>query len=107
MQTLGIAPRQRLFWRFGEGGGLLLNRARSVYIDGLFRRVCDDSRAEGFILLLTRMTYSGGDIVKNCKLCNYSKLCNDLPGVCVVVPHIAVAVVTVALGYLFVTQELM
>jgi hypothetical protein len=45
--------------------------------------------------------------VKNCKLCSYSKLCNDLPGVCMLIPYVAVAVVTVAIGYLFITQELM
>ncbi|MEA3275860.1 MAG: hypothetical protein U9Q81_11330 [Pseudomonadota bacterium] len=45
--------------------------------------------------------------VKNCKMCKYSQLCNDLPGVCVLIPYIAVAVVAIAMGYLFVTQELM
>lgn len=45
--------------------------------------------------------------MKNCKLCKYSKLCNDLPGVCVLMPYIAVVLVAVAVGYLFVTQELM
>ncbi len=45
--------------------------------------------------------------MKNCKLCQYSKLCNDLPGVCVLIPYVAVAVVAVAIGYLFVTQELL
>jgi hypothetical protein len=45
--------------------------------------------------------------VKNCKMCRYSKLCNDLPGVCVLIPYIAVFVVAVAMAYLFITQELM
>jgi len=45
--------------------------------------------------------------MKNCKLCRYSKLCNDLPGVCMLIPYIAVAVVAVAVGYLFITQELL
>jgi hypothetical protein len=45
--------------------------------------------------------------VKNCKLCKYSKVCNDLPGICVLIPYVAVAVVAVALAYLFVTQELL
>ena len=45
--------------------------------------------------------------VKNCKLCKYSKVCNDLPGICILVPYLAVAVVAIALGYLFVTQELL
>jgi hypothetical protein len=34
-------------------------------------------------------------------------LCNDLPGVCILIPYIAVAVVAVVMGYLFITQELM
>jgi len=45
--------------------------------------------------------------MKHCKLCRYSKLCNDLPGVCMLIPYIAVAVVAVAVGYLFITQELL
>jgi hypothetical protein len=45
--------------------------------------------------------------MKNCTLCRYSKVCNDLPGVCVLLPYLAVAVVAGALGYLFVTQELL
>jgi hypothetical protein len=45
--------------------------------------------------------------VKNCKLCKYSRLCNDLPWVCLLIPHVAVLVVAIAMGYLFVTQELM
>jgi len=45
--------------------------------------------------------------VKNCKLCKYSKVCNDLPGICILVPYIAVAVVAIAMGYLFITQELL
>jgi len=45
--------------------------------------------------------------LKNCKLCRFSKLCNDLPGVCVLIPYVAVAVVAIAMGYLFITQELM
>jgi len=40
--------------------------------------------------------------VKNCKLCRHSKLCNDLPGVCVLIPYIAVVVLTVAMAYLLV-----
>ncbi len=49
----------------------------------------------------------GGSEMKNCKLCRFSKLCNDLPGVCILVPYVAVAVVAVSMVYLFVTQELM
>jgi hypothetical protein len=45
--------------------------------------------------------------VKNCKLCNLSRVCNDLPGVCILIPYATVAVVAVTIGYLFVTQELL
>jgi hypothetical protein len=45
--------------------------------------------------------------VKNCKLCKYSKVCNDLPGICILIPYLAVGVVAIALGYLFITQELL
>jgi hypothetical protein len=45
--------------------------------------------------------------VKNCKLCWHSKLCNDLPGVCVLIPYIAVVVLAVAMAYLFITQEIL
>jgi hypothetical protein len=43
--------------------------------------------------------------MKNCKLCKHSKICNDLPGICVLMPYLAIAVVVVSIGYLFVTQE--
>jgi hypothetical protein len=46
-------------------------------------------------------------IMKSCKLCKYSKVCNDLPAVCILIPYVAVALVTVSMGYLFVTQELL
>lgn len=45
--------------------------------------------------------------MKNCKLCRYSKVCNDLPGICLLVQYAAVAILIGALGYLFVTQELL
>jgi hypothetical protein len=45
--------------------------------------------------------------MKNCTICRFSKVCNDLPGVCIIIPYIAIAVVVVAVGYLFVTQELL
>jgi hypothetical protein len=45
--------------------------------------------------------------LKNCKLCKYSKVCNDLPGICILLPYVAIAVVVVALGYLFITQEIL
>lgn len=45
--------------------------------------------------------------MKNCKLCKYSKVCNDLPGICILIPYLAIVVLAVSLGYLFVTQELL
>ena len=45
--------------------------------------------------------------MKNCKLCKYSKVCNDLPGICIIVPYLAIAVVVVSLVYLFLTQEIL
>ncbi|WP_173865171.1 hypothetical protein [Thiohalocapsa sp. ML1] len=45
--------------------------------------------------------------MKSCKLCRLSRVCNDLPGVCILMPYLAVAVVAVTVGYLFVTQELL
>jgi hypothetical protein len=45
--------------------------------------------------------------VKNCKLCLHSKLCNDLPGVCVLIPYITVVVLAVAMAYLFITQQIL
>jgi len=34
-------------------------------------------------------------------------VCNDLPGFCILIPYVAIAVVILALGYLFVTQEIL
>ena len=45
--------------------------------------------------------------MKNCKMCGFSRLCNDLPGICVLIPYVAVVVVAVSMAYLFITQELM
>ncbi len=45
--------------------------------------------------------------MKNCKLCHFSKVCNDLPGICIIIPYVAIAVVVVAVSYLFVTQEIL
>ena len=45
--------------------------------------------------------------MKNCKLCRYSEVCNDLPGICLLVQYAAVAIVVSALLYLFITQELL
>jgi hypothetical protein len=36
-----------------------------------------------------------------------SRHCNGLPGICILLPYLAIAVVTVAVGYLFVTQEIL
>ncbi|MBV5310138.1 hypothetical protein [Chromatium okenii] len=44
--------------------------------------------------------------MKNCKLCKYSKVCNDLPMICILLPYIAIAVVVISVIYLFITQEL-
>ena len=44
--------------------------------------------------------------MKNCKLCSYSKVCNSLPFVCVLLQFAAVILLIGLLGYLFVTQEL-
>jgi hypothetical protein len=45
--------------------------------------------------------------VKNCKLCGFSKFCNDLPGVCISLQMIAVLTVVGVITYLFVTQEVL
>jgi len=45
--------------------------------------------------------------MKKCNLCRLKDVCNDLPGVCLLIPYLAVIVVTVSVGYLFVTQELL
>lgn len=45
--------------------------------------------------------------MKNCKLCKYSKVCNDLPGICILLPYVAIAVLVISLVYLFVTQEIL
>ncbi|MCB1751733.1 MAG: hypothetical protein KDI74_08410 [Gammaproteobacteria bacterium] len=43
--------------------------------------------------------------MKNCKLCRYSELCNTLPGICILLQYLAVALLIGMLGYLFITQE--
>ncbi len=43
--------------------------------------------------------------MKSCKLCNLHRVCNDLPGICILLPYLTVAVVVVSVGYLFLTQE--
>ncbi len=45
--------------------------------------------------------------MKNCKFCRLSRVCNDLPGVCILIPYLTIAVVTVSVCYLFVTQEIL
>jgi len=45
--------------------------------------------------------------VKNCELCLHSKLCNDLSGVCVQIPYIAVVVLAVAMACPFITQKIL
>ncbi len=44
--------------------------------------------------------------MRNCKLCRYSKVCNSLPGICILMQYLALAVLIGTLGYLFVTQQL-
>ena len=45
--------------------------------------------------------------MKNCKMCGFSKVCNDLPGICILLQFAAVAVLVGALSYLFISQELL
>jgi hypothetical protein len=45
--------------------------------------------------------------LKKCKLCGYKKVCNDLPGICIIMQYAAIALVVFSLGFLFVTQELL
>ncbi len=45
--------------------------------------------------------------MKNCKLCRFSRVCNDLPGICILIQYAAVAVLVVSLGFLFVSQEVL
>ena len=49
----------------------------------------------------------GGINLKNCKLCRYSEICNSLPGICILMQYLAVALLIGMLGYLFITQEFM
>lgn len=45
--------------------------------------------------------------MKNCTLCKFSKLCNDLPGICILIQYLAVGLLVVSLGFLFISQEIM
>lgn len=49
----------------------------------------------------------GGIGLRNCKLCRFSKVCNSLPGICIILQYASIAVLLSVLGYLFVTQELL
>ena len=44
--------------------------------------------------------------MKNCKRCRLSKTCNTIPGICLWVPYALIAVVSLGLIALFVSQEL-
>ena len=39
--------------------------------------------------------------------CTFGKVCSDIPGACIVLQMILVVAISSALGYLFVTQELL
>lgn len=39
--------------------------------------------------------------------CTFGKVCNDIPGTCIVLQMVLVVVLSGVLGYMFVTQELM
>jgi len=43
--------------------------------------------------------------MRNCKLCGFSKFCNDLPGVCISLQLVATFIVIGVVTYLFVSQE--
>jgi hypothetical protein len=45
-------------------------------------------------------------IMKNCKLCQFSQVCNDLPGICILAQYVAVIALVFSLGYLFISQEI-
>jgi hypothetical protein len=45
--------------------------------------------------------------MKNCKLCRLDKVCNDLPGICILFQYLAVVLVIATLGFLFITQEIL
>lgn len=39
--------------------------------------------------------------------CTFGKVCNDIPGTCIVLQMILVVALSCVLGYVFVTQELL
>ncbi|WP_200387126.1 hypothetical protein [Thiocapsa imhoffii] len=45
--------------------------------------------------------------MRGCKLCRYSSVCNDLPGICILMIYATIAVVVGVLIFLFITQELL
>lgn len=45
--------------------------------------------------------------MKNCKLCKFSEVCNDLPGICILIQYVAVGILVLSLGFLFFSQEIM
>jgi hypothetical protein len=46
-------------------------------------------------------------IVKSFVSCTFGKVCSDIPGVCIVLQMVLVVALSVVLGYVFVTQELL
>lgn len=45
--------------------------------------------------------------MKNCKLCRLNRICNDLPGICILLQYAAPLLVVGVLLYLFITQEVL
>ena len=45
--------------------------------------------------------------MRGCKLCRYRSVCNDLPGICILMIYATIAVVVGVLIFLFITQELL
>ena len=39
--------------------------------------------------------------------CTFGKVCNDIPGTCIVLQMVLVVALSFVLGYVFVTQELL
>jgi len=46
-------------------------------------------------------------IMKSLITCTFGKVCNDIPGTCIILQIILVVAISSVLGYLFVTQELL
>lgn len=45
--------------------------------------------------------------MKHCHLCRFSRLCNPLPGVCIVAFYLAIVAVAAVMGYLFIVEEIL